>query len=164
MSDPRDPRQGGDDQPLLPPPPGPPPPEPEPELTERYGPVAPEPAWRLLDEKNEGLQLRLQKRQHFNRERFLLRCVAWIIGVQFGVFILAAGACTYAYYLKARLIIKADQQATVCPGMVERIRQSAGESLAVLLALLGGGTIALNEAERRRQDDPREGDRLPPPR
>jgi hypothetical protein len=135
-----------------------------PELRPQDEPVAPEPAWRLLDEKNEALQLRLQKRQHFNRERFLLRCVAWIIGVQFSILILAAFACSYGYFLKARLVIKADQQATVCPGMIDRIRQSATDSLAVLLALLGGGTIALNEAERRQKLDPREGDRLPPPR
>jgi hypothetical protein len=130
-----DPRQGGDDK----------------ALAIRDEPPAPEPKW-------------VKPPPHFSRERFLLRCVAWIIGVQFGVFILAAGACTYGYYLKARLVIKAEEQATVCPGMIERIRQSATDSLAVLLALLGGGTIALNEAERRRRDDPREGDRLPPPR
>jgi hypothetical protein len=130
-----DPRQGGDDK----------------ALAIRDEQPAPKPKWE-------------KPAPHFNRERFLLRCVAWIIGVQFGVFILAAGICSYGYFLKARLVIKPDQEATVCPGMVDRIRQSAGESLAVLLALLGGGTIALNEAERRRQGDPREGDRLPPPR
>jgi hypothetical protein len=90
----------------------------------------------------------------FNRERFLLKCVAWILGVQFGVFILAGLMCSYGYFTKIRMINKVEQQASVCPGMIIRIRESAQESLAVLLALLGGGTLAVGEMKRiKRYED-----------
>jgi len=146
MVDPRDPRQSGDDQPLPPSEPVsdpyrlPPIRPPDEELTERYGPVAPEPKWK-------------KPTPHFNRERFLLRCVAWIIGVQFSILILAAFACSYGYFMKVRMLSNMDQEATACPAMIDRIRQSAQESLAVLLALLGGGSLAASEINRRRDEN-----------
>jgi len=85
----------------------------------------------------------------FNRERFLLYCVAWIIGVQFTLFILAGVACSYGFTVKLRKVVNSTDTVSMCPGVFELVHDSAGESLGVLLALLGGGTIAMGEYQRR---------------
>ena len=128
--DPRDPRNAPPELPSIRPP--------DEELTERFEPVAPEPQW----EKPQG--------KPFNRERFLLLLVAWVLGVQFGLLILAGLACTYGQMLKFSRFTATDPPTPIaCPTILERIKESAGESLAVLLALLGGGTIAVGEYQRR---------------
>lgn len=86
---------------------------------------------------------------NFSRERFLLRLVAWILGVQFSIFILAGVACTFGYYAKTRLLRNTTETIDVCPAAIQEIRTAAGESLAVLLALLGGGALAASEIQRR---------------
>jgi hypothetical protein len=142
--DPRDPRHPGSDQPpgdtgwnapLRPP---------DEELTERYGQPAPEPAWE-------------KPPKPFSRERFLLLLVAWILGVQFSLLILAGLICGYGQYLKFSKIGTGVEVPTACPTILDKIKESAGESLAVLLALLGGGTVAVGEYQRRQynNDDPR---------
>lgn len=103
----------------------------------------------------------------FNRERFLLFCVAWIIGVQYGVFILAAGSCAYL----TSIIVKTKLGPSVpwtngaglpyCGKLPDDMKASAEGSLAVLLALLGGGTIAVAEYQRR-QPPEEPGPRLDP--
>jgi predicted Kef-type K+ transport protein len=95
----------------------------------------------------------------YSRERFLLRCVAWIIGVQFGVLILYGVSCSYGYFKKINLIHSSEERASACPDALPQIRQSAAESLGVLLALLGGGALAADELRRARKgrDEP------PPP-
>lgn len=116
----------------------------EEELTARFGPIAPEPRWE-------------KPVKPFNREKFLLLLVAWVLGVQFGLLILAGLFCSYGYVVKLNKITSSADTPMVCPGILEKIKESAGESLAVLLALLGGGTIAVSEYQRRHPpgDDPR---------
>jgi hypothetical protein len=165
--DPPAPRQGGDDQPLgggsITPPEVPSFRPSEENLTERYGPVAPEPEWRKLDEQNERLQLKLNQRHHFNRERFLLRCVAWIVGVHFSILGLAAVACAWAYIHKIAMLKDPGQDATTCPKVFANLQDATNQGLAVLLALLGGGALATDEQRRARKEedhapaDPRRG-------
>lgn len=91
---------------------------------------------------------------NFNREKFLLHLVGWILGVQFGLFILAGAACTYGYAVKVAKITNPTDTPVTCPRILEEIKSAAGESLAVLLALLGGGTLAIGEINRRKPPDP----------
>jgi hypothetical protein len=104
----------------------------------REQPVAPEPAWDVPPPRP------------FNRERFLLLLVAWILGVQFGLLILAGAVCGYGEISRFRQArVTNTPVAPACPTILEKIKESAGESLAVLLALLGGGTVAVGEYQRR---------------
>jgi hypothetical protein len=103
----------------------------------RGQPVAPEPEWDKPPPRP------------FNREKFLLLLVAWILGVQFGLLILAGFMCSYGYLAKLQKITSSTDMPQVCPGILDKIKESAAESLAVLLALLGGGTIAVGEYQRR---------------
>jgi hypothetical protein len=121
--DPRDPRNPGS----IPPPRSP----------EDYGPVAPEPKWDR------------PVRSPFNRERFLLYCVGFIIFVQFSLLILAGMICGYGQYMKFSKFQPGLEIPGACPSILDKIKESAAESLAVLLALLGGGTIAVGEYQRR---------------
>jgi hypothetical protein len=102
----------------------------------REQPVAPKPAWE-------------KPVKPFDRERFLLYLVAWIIGVQFGILILAGFVCGYGQYLNFNRAGKDETMPAACPGILAKVKDSAAESLAVLLALLGGGTIAVGEYQRR---------------
>lgn len=85
----------------------------------------------------------------FNREKFLLYLVAWIMFVQFGILILAGAVCGYGQYRKFNNIGVGAEIPPACPGILTQIRDSAVESLGILLALLGGGTIAVSEYQRR---------------
>jgi hypothetical protein len=98
----------------------------------------------------------------FNRERFLLRLVAWILAVQFGIFIIAGFACSYGYYVKTRFVQTTADELIACPHAIEQIRAAAGESLAVLLALLGGSALAASEIQRRSQAIDRDNPKEPP--
>jgi len=147
--DPRDPRAAGDDQP-----PGdtgwnaplPPIRRSDEELTRDYGPVAPEPKW----EKPEP---------YYNRERFLLRLVAWIIGVQFSFYIVGTLACTEIARVKLNLLMnqsnKPADPAPFCVQLPDKLQNSVDQGLAVLLALLGGGALALSERREQPRQDPR---------
>jgi hypothetical protein len=151
--DPRDPRNAPPDPPLVArgyrddPPPDPQLPRhpDEEELTARFGPVAPEPTWE-------------KPPKPFNRERFLLYLVAWILGVQFSLLILAGLICGYGQLRNFQHRGADEAIPAACPAILEKIKESAAESLAVLLALLGGGTIAVGEYQRRHPpgDDPRD--------
>jgi hypothetical protein len=78
--------------------------------------------------------------------------VAGILSVQFGLLVLAGVICGYGFLMERNQ----ERRGEVCPQILSQIRDSAGESLAVLLALLGGGTIAASEINRRRdENDPR---------
>jgi hypothetical protein len=101
--------------------------------------VAPEPAW---------------EKPPFNREKFLLWCIGWILGVQFGIFILAGLMCSYGYLVKANKISTVQDELKVCPDIADKIQNAAGESLAVLLALLGGGAMVASDYQRRVQSRP----------
>lgn len=104
----------------------------------REQPVAPEPEWDKPPPRP------------FNREKFLLLLVAWILGVQFSLLILAGLMCSYGQFIKfTRFQAGADPAPVACPTILDKIKESAGESLAVLLALLGGGTVAVGEYQRR---------------
>jgi hypothetical protein len=129
--DPRDPRNAPPDPPLVAPRRN------DEELTERFGPPAPKPRWD-------------KPVKPFNRERFLLLLVAWVLGVQFSLLILAGLICGYGQYHKfATHEPGGEPLPPACPTILDKIKESAGESLAVLLALLGGGTIAVGEYQRR---------------
>jgi hypothetical protein len=151
--DPRDPRQAGDD---------------EEELTERYGPPAPEPQWteeaRKLQEENIKLQLKIENRQFYSRERFILRCVAWIIGVQFGFYIIATGVCGEITRVKLMILREKGTEPLAvpfCAGLPDKLQNSVDQGLAVLLALLGGSALMAADntrSDRRRERmDPRQG-------
>lgn len=124
----------------------------------REQPIAPKPEWDAP-----------APHKQFNRERFLLRIVAAIIGVQFGVFILAAVVCAYGYTVKLGKVTSVEDRPEVCPKVFDDIKAAAGDGLAVLLALLGGGTLAVGEYQRRRPQsqaslpEPTPPD-IPPPR
>jgi hypothetical protein len=113
---------------------------------ERFGPIAPEPKW----EKPEP---------YFNRERFLLRLVAWIIGVQFSFYIVGTLACTEIARVKLNLLInqsnKQEGPAPFCVQLPDKLQNSVDQGLAVLLALLGGGALALSERREQPRQDPR---------
>ncbi len=118
----------------------------------REQPVAPEPEWDKPPPRP------------FNREKFLLLLVAWILGVQFSLLILAGLMCSYGQFIKfTRFQAGADPAPVACPTILDKIKESAGESLAVLLALLGGGTIAVGEYQRRHPPErPQPPPALPP--
>jgi hypothetical protein len=142
--DPRDPRQGGDDQPLDT--------GWNAELRGRPQdqPVAPKPAW----ERPAPI---------FIRERFLLRLVAWLLGVHFSILGLAAVACAWAYIHKVAMLKDPGQEATTCPKVLVNLQDATNQGLAVLLALLGGGALAIDEQRRAKKEedhapaDPRRG-------
>jgi hypothetical protein len=154
--DPRDPRAAGDDQP----PedtgwnaPLPPIRRSDEELTRDYGPVAPEPHW----EKPEP---------YYNRERFLLRCVAWIIGVQFGFYIVATGVCGEITRVKLRILNNTGKEpvsVVFCAALPDKLQNSVDQGLAILLALLGGSALAASDRRQSPRSDPRRGggDRQP---
>ena len=157
-----DPRRGGDDQPTdsgwgaeLPN--SQPPPNLPPIRRPQDEPVAPEPAWHLLDEENERLKLQLQQRHHFNRERFLLRCVAYVLFIQFGVWGIVGLTCAGVFFWRATKIL--GPYSPVCMQTQTNFQKAADSSLSVLLALLGGGALAAGEIQRKREreEDPRRG-------
>lgn len=96
---------------------------------------------------------------NFNRERFLLRCVAWIIGVQFGIYIIGSIACVRIAEVRLRVyeVLKSSptrQNQTICLSLPDKIQDSANQGLAVLLALLGGGALVGDELKKRRENKP----------
>ncbi|MGB7563816.1 MAG: hypothetical protein WBM08_03590, partial [Prochlorococcaceae cyanobacterium] len=114
--------------------------------------------------------LKLEARHHFNRERFLLRCVAWIIGVQFILYLLGVISCIRITETRLSLLRESDgplptrEIKTVCLSLPDKLQEASTQGMAVLLALLGGGALALEEARRsaaRKPEDPRrpDGDR-----
>jgi hypothetical protein len=127
-----DPRQGGDDE----------------ALAIRHEPPAPEP--------KQG-----KPAPHFNRERFLLRLVAWILMVQFAVWGAVGLSCAFLLLYK-QAVMKVSEP--TCDKAGAGFQKAVDGSLSILLALLGGGALAVDEMKRRKENDPREGDRLPPPR
>ena len=102
----------------------------------------------------------------YNRERFLLRCVAWIIGVQFMFYIAASVVCADITHLRADRVGKGmvvGEPSKFCNELADKLQNSVEQGLAVLLALLGGGALALSEGmpkerpETRKRVDPRKG-------
>jgi hypothetical protein len=96
---------------------------------------------------------------YFNRERFLLRCVAWVLFIQFGVW--GTVGLTCALVLFERAVKLKLPFGNVCQQTSVRFQESAESSLAILLALLGGGALAASELQRR-QKPPEDNNRREP--
>lgn len=87
----------------------------------------------------------------FNREKFLLHLVAWILLVQFGIFVIAAGICSVGFYKKLQLLTTPQDEIPICPKVLESLHDSVAQASGILLALLGGGAVAANEINRRQK-------------
>lgn len=90
----------------------------------------------------------------FNRERFLLRCVAWILGVQFGVWGLVGLTCAGVFFYRSTYVPGPYQP--VCVGTQVNFQKAAESSLSILLALLGGGALAADEMRRAKREEENE--------
>jgi hypothetical protein len=97
-------------------------------------------------------------RPPFDRERFLLYCVGFILLVQFGIFVIAAGICSVGFYKKLQLLSSAHEEVPICPKVLESLHDSVAQASGILLALLGGGAVATNEIQRRRKPPTDDGD------
>jgi hypothetical protein len=82
----------------------------------------------------------------FIRERFLLRCVAWILFIQFGVWGIVGLTCAGVFFQRATRV--AGPYGPVCLETQKNFGNAAESSLAILLALLGGGALAATELRR----------------
>lgn len=107
---------------------------------ERYGPVAPEPAW-------EG--------KPFNRERFLLWFLAAAMIGQYAFLMMGTLLCfNNGMYRQARgLPSLTPQQNEGCIRIGDRLTTVFELSVSTVLALLAGGTVALSKGrddQRRR--------------
>jgi hypothetical protein len=90
----------------------------------------------------------------FNREKFLLHLVAWVLLVQFGIFVVASGICSVGFYKKLQLLSSASEEIPLCPRVLESLHESVSQASGILLALLGGGAVAANEINNRRKKPP----------
>lgn len=85
---------------------------------------------------------------NFNRERFLLRCVAFILFVQFAVWGVFSVSCVVVFLYKATIV---RDNSPVCEKIGIGFQNATESSLSVLLALLGGGALAADELKRTRK-------------
>jgi hypothetical protein len=76
----------------------------------------------------------------FDRERFVFKTLAVVIGTQLLIYSLAAGVC-------AERALGGKPVGQICPGTLEKLQGGFDSTLNLLLALLGGA--ALTRVERR---------------
>ena len=89
----------------------------------------------------------------FNRERFLLGCLAGIFLAQFILYGVGVGLC-------ARLLDQryAQLRSKGCPEILNRLNDAFESAINATLALLGGaGAVSLGLRRREGQDDPESG-------
>lgn len=88
----------------------------------------------------------------FNRERFLLRLIAAAVIAPLALYGIGAIACSVKYTISG----SASQGA--CQPLQQNLNRSTEMALSILLALLGGGALAVdaasNRPERKREDEP----------
>ena len=70
----------------------------------------------------------------FDRERFVFKILAVVIGTQLLIYSLAAGVCGHRA-LEGRSI------GQICPGTLEQLQGGFDSTLKLLLALLGGAAL-----------------------
>ena len=91
----------------------------------------------------------------FNRERFLLGCLAGIFLAQFILYGVGVGLC--AHLLDQRY---AQLRSKGCPEILGRLNDAFESAINATLALLGGaGAVSLGLRRREGQDEPEVGDR-----
>lgn len=86
---------------------------------------------------------------HFNRERFLLRCVAWVLGVHFGLWAIVGLSCTRIWYITA---LDNKLRTVSCQETAKAYKETSEGVLLILVALLAGGgvmTIALRKLKEK---------------
>ena len=76
----------------------------------------------------------------FDRERFVFKTLAVVIGTQLLIYSLAAGVC-------GQRALEGRPTGQICPGTLEQLQGGFDSTLNLLLALLGGA--ALTRVERR---------------
>ena len=89
----------------------------------------------------------------FNRERFLLGCLAGIFLAQFILYGVGVGLC--AHLLDQRY---APLRSKGCPEILDRLNDAFESAINATLALLGGaGAVSLGLRRREGQDEPEAG-------
>ena len=89
----------------------------------------------------------------FNRERFLLGCLAGIFLAQFILYGVGVGLC--AHLLDQRY---AQLRSKGCPEILDRLNDAFESAINATLALLGGaGAVSLGLRRREEQDEPEAG-------
>ena len=85
----------------------------------------------------------------FNRERFLLGCLAGIFLAQFILYGVGVGLC--AHLLDQRY---AQLRSKGCPEILSRLNDAFESAINATLALLGAGAVSLGLRRREGQDEP----------
>ncbi len=96
----------------------------------------------------------------FNRERFLLRLIAAAVIAPLALYGVGAIACSIKY------TISGSAAEGACVPLQQNLNRSTEMALSILLALLGGGALAVDAATshrsaKRREDEAERGE-LPP--
>jgi hypothetical protein len=86
----------------------------------------------------------------FNREKFLLVCVAYIIFIQFFVWGVVGLACAGVFLYKSTK--EAGRPNPTCERTAQGFQEASQSSLAVLLALLGGSSVIAAVDQKRKED------------
>ena len=74
-------------------------------------------------------------KQPFDRERFVLKTLAVVIGAQLLIYGVAAGIC-------GQRSMAGRPVGQICPGTLEQLQSGFDSTLNLLLALLGGAAIS----------------------
>ena len=70
----------------------------------------------------------------FDRERFVFKILAVVIGTQLLIYSLAAGVC-------GQRALEGRPVGQICPGTLEQLQRGFDSTLKLLLALLGGAAL-----------------------
>jgi len=73
-------------------------------------------------------------RPPFDRERFVFKTLAMVIGTQLLIYSLAAGVC-------GQRALAGRPVGQICPGTLEQLQGGFDSTLKLLLALLGGAAL-----------------------
>jgi hypothetical protein len=75
-----------------------------------------------------------QPKPPFDRERFIFKTLAMVIGTQLLIYSLAAGVC-------GQRALQGRPVGQICPGTLEQLQGGFDSTLKLLLALLGGAAL-----------------------
>ena len=75
-----------------------------------------------------------QPKEPFDRERFVFKTLARVIGTQLLIYSLAAGVC-------GQRALQGRPVGQICPGTLEQLQGGFDSTLKLLLALLGGAAL-----------------------
>jgi hypothetical protein len=76
-----------------------------------------------------------QHKPPFDRERFIFKTLAVVIGTQLLIYSLAAGVC-------GQRALQGRPVGQICPGTLEQLQGGFDSTLKLLLALLGGAALS----------------------